>query len=84
MYIIHRDIQSLIEKGLPDASVSVSGDGYHYEALVISSEFSGLLTIKRHRLVYDTLGALVGNEIHALSLKTYTPEEATTRGETSL
>ncbi len=70
-------IKSLIEQGLPGARVEVAGaDGVHFEARVISDAFAGQLPLARHRLVYATLGALMGNEIHALSLKTLTPDEA--------
>ena len=70
-------IKSLIEQGLPGARVEVAGaDGVHFEARVVSDAFAGQLPLVRHRLVYATLGALMGNEIHALSLKTLTPDEA--------
>ena len=69
-------IEQLIREGLPDAQVSVSGDdGVHFEAVVVSESFRGQMTIKRHRMVYATLGSLMGNEIHALSLRTVTPDE---------
>lgn len=71
-------IEQMIRAGLPDAEVAVSGeDGTHFEAVVISPSFRGLPTIKRHRMVYATLGSKMGNEIHALGLRTQTPEEAT-------
>jgi len=70
-------IKSLIEQGLPGAHVEVGGaDGVHFEARVVSAAFAGKLPLARHRLVYATLGALMGNEIHALALKTLTPDEA--------
>ncbi len=69
-------IQAMIVAGMPDAQVSVEGaDGVHFEALVIASEFTGLRPLQRHRRVYDTLGDKLGGDIHALSLKTFTPEE---------
>lgn len=69
-------IRQLIEQGLPGARVAVQGDdGVHFEALVVSDAFRGKLPLARHRLVYATLGALMGNEIHALALRTLTPEE---------
>lgn len=69
-------IQALIETGFEEAEARVSGaDGVHFEAVVISPAFEGLGTLKRHRLVYGTLGERMGNEIHALSLKTFTPDE---------
>ena len=69
-------IEQIISTGLPDASVTVSGDdGVHFEALVVSAAFAGKSTLQRHRMVYATLGPLMGNEIHALGLKTLTPDE---------
>ncbi|MGK2925175.1 MAG: BolA family protein [Lysobacterales bacterium] len=69
-------IEQLIRDGMPDAQVVVSGaDGVHFEARVVSPSFQGLPTLKRHRMVYATLGALMGNEIHALGLHTLTPGE---------
>lgn len=73
-------IQAMIEAGLPGAQAQVSGDdGVHFEASVIASQFAGKLPLARHRLVYATLGELMGGEIHALALKTLTPEEAAAR-----
>ena len=71
------DIQQLIEQGLPGAQVRVEGpDGVHFEATVVSEAFRGKLPLARHRLVYATLGERMGGEIHALALKTLTPDEA--------
>ena len=70
-------IRQLIEAGLPGAIVTVSGeDGVHFDALVVSDDFRGKLPLARHRMVYATLGERMGGEIHALSLKTLTPDEA--------
>ena len=70
-------IRQLIESGLPGARAEVHGeDGVHFEAIVVSAAFAGKLPLARHRMVYATLGALMGREIHALQLKTLTPEEA--------
>ena len=69
-------IEQMIREGLPQADVSVSGeDGTHFEAVVVCDCFEGIPTIKRHRMVYATLGSKMGNEIHALGLKTLTPAE---------
>ena len=71
------DIQRLIQQGLPDARVEVRGDdGVHFEALVVSPAFAGKLPLARHRMVYATLGELMGGAIHALQLRTLTPDEA--------
>lgn len=70
-------IENLIRQGLPDAQVQVHGpDGVHFEALVVCPAFAGKLPLARHRMVYATLGDLMGGAIHALSLRTLTPDEA--------
>ncbi len=70
-------IQELIETGLPGAQARVLGDdGVHFEATVVSEAFRGKMPLARHRLVYATLGERMGGEIHALALRTLTPEEA--------
>ncbi|HET8696032.1 MAG TPA: BolA/IbaG family iron-sulfur metabolism protein [Gammaproteobacteria bacterium] len=75
------EIAALIEKNLPDARAEVSTDGQgHYEATVISAAFAGKRSLQRHQLVYGTLGERVGREIHALAVKTFTPEEWQARG----
>ena len=69
-------IEQMIREGIPDADVTVSGDdGVHFEARVVSASFTGVPTLKRHRMVYATLGTYMGNEIHALGLKTESPGE---------
>ena len=70
------EIERLIATGFEDPLVKVmSGDNTHFEALVVAEEFAGKRPLARHQLVYKCLGALVGNEIHALSIKALTPEE---------
>ena len=69
------EIGKLIEAGFDNATVKVVGDGAHFEALVVASEFEGKRSLARHQLVYKTLGSLVGNEIHALSIRALTPGE---------
>jgi acid stress-induced BolA-like protein IbaG/YrbA len=72
-------IQQLIEAGLPGARARVLGeDGVHFEALVVCEAFAGKLPLARHRMVYATLGSRMGGEIHALALRTLTPDEART------
>ncbi|MBK8066511.1 MAG: BolA/IbaG family iron-sulfur metabolism protein [Rhodanobacteraceae bacterium] len=74
-------IKAMIAAGMPNATISVEGaDGVHFEALVIAPEFAGMRPLQRHRKVYETLGDKLGGEIHALSLKTLTPEEWAARG----
>jgi acid stress-induced BolA-like protein IbaG/YrbA len=70
-------VVELIRAGLPDAQVRVeSGDNVHFAARIVSPRFAGLRPIARHQLVYQTLGALMGREIHALSIQALTPDEA--------
>jgi len=70
------DIAQLIQAGFEDADVNVaSDDNTHFEAVVVALEFSGKRPLARHQLVYQTLGSLVGNEIHALSIRAFTPDE---------
>jgi acid stress-induced BolA-like protein IbaG/YrbA len=65
-----------IETGLPGSQVRViTPDDTHFEAVVIAPQFAGKRALQRHQLVYATLGAAVGREIHALSLEAHTPEE---------
>jgi acid stress-induced BolA-like protein IbaG/YrbA len=69
-------ITELIQRGLPGCRATVaSEDNVHFEAVVVAANFSGLRAVQRHKLVYETLGSLLGNEIHALALKVYTPAE---------
>ncbi|MBN8262375.1 MAG: BolA/IbaG family iron-sulfur metabolism protein [Xanthomonadales bacterium] len=70
-------IRDLIESGLPGARAQVRGDdGVHFEATVVCAGFAGKLPLARHRMVYATLGERMGGEIHALQLRTLTPDEA--------
>ena len=70
-------IEKLIKTGLPTADVYVEGeDGTHFSALIICPEFNGQSRIKRQQMVYDTVKPLLlDGQLHALSLKTLTPEE---------
>jgi acid stress-induced BolA-like protein IbaG/YrbA len=70
------EIETRIAAVFWDAIVRVeSDDNTHFGALVVAREFEGLRSIARHQLIYRSLGSLVGNEIHALSIQAYTPEE---------
>ena len=76
------DIETLIRAGFADAEVRVlSDDNTHFAALVVAAEFSGKRSIARHQMVYKTLGPLVGNEIHALSIRALTPDEWQEQGD---
>ena len=69
------ELQALIKAGLPDAEVVVRGEGDHFEAVVVSRQFAGRSMVQQHRLVYASLGDRMGGEIHALALRTLTPED---------
>ena len=69
-------IQNMIAAGLICQHLDVSGDGRHWQAVVVSEQFDGLRLIARHQKVYATLGNTMANdEVHALSMKTFTPAE---------
>ncbi len=69
-------LQALIASGLPCEHLVVEGDGRHWFATIVSSEFEGKRPIARHQRVYATLGErMKTDEVHALSMKTYTPAE---------
>ncbi|MFG6458884.1 BolA family protein [Pelomonas nitida] len=70
-----QQVRDFIAAGLPCAHLEVEGDGRHFFATIVSSEFAGLTRIKRHQRVYAALGERMREEIHALSMKTLTPEE---------
>lgn len=74
-------LQSLIAAGLACEHLEVSGDGRHWSAVIVSPAFEGKRLIQRHQAVYATLGArLQTDEVHALSMKTYTPAEWAAQG----
>ena len=60
--------------------VEVTGDGQHFEAIIVSAAFAGLSRVKQHQLVYAALGDRMREEIHALSMQTLTPEQWADRG----
>jgi acid stress-induced BolA-like protein IbaG/YrbA len=68
-------IKGYIEQGLPCDHVEVNGDGHHFEAVIVSAEFRGKSKIQQHQLVYRALGDRMREEIHALSMRTLTPEQ---------
>ena len=76
-----QELQDIIAAGLSCQHLSVEGDGRHWYATLVSAEFEGLRLIKRHQRVYATLGQKMHtDEVHALSMKTYTPAEWTQQG----
>ena len=73
------ELRGRIEQALPGAEVSVTdttGGGDHFRAEVVSDRFAGLTRIQQHKLIYDVFGDEIGGPIHALSLKTTTPDGA--------
>ncbi len=75
MYPTPELVKSYITAGLDCTHVTVEGDGQHFNAVIVSSAFAGKRPIQRHQLVYAALGDRMREEIHALSMKTLTPEE---------
>jgi len=69
------NIRQFIEEGMQCDHVEVSGDGRHFEAIVVSPLFRGLSKVRQHQLVYAALGERMREDIHALSMRTLTPEE---------
>ncbi len=70
------ELQTIIAAGLPCEHLHVEGDGRHWYATLVSAEFEGKRLIQRHQRVYATLGDKIKtDEVHALSMKTYTPAE---------
>ena len=68
-----KEIENLIKEALPDATVVIqdlAGDGNHYSATVTSSKFNGKTKIEQHKMVYAALKGKMGNELHALAIKT--------------
>ena len=68
-----KEIESLIKETFPDAIVEIqdlAGDGNHYSATITSSQFNGKSKIQQHKMVYDSLKGKMGNELHALAIKT--------------
>lgn len=73
--VLPSDIEKYISDGMNCEHVEVDGDGRHFQAVIVSNEFEGKRPIQRHQLVYAALGDRMREEIHALSMKTLTPEE---------
>ena len=68
-----KEIEALIKEALPDAIVEIqdlAGDSNHYSATIASSKFSGKNKIEQHKMVYNSLKGKMGNELHALAIKT--------------
>jgi len=76
MSISNDEVIKIINSQLTDAKTTVKGDGYQYEATVVSDAFEGLNTMKRHQLIYAALNDVItSGELHALTIKAYTHTE---------
>ncbi|MFN4043716.1 MULTISPECIES: BolA family protein [Limnobacter] len=73
--LLPETVRGYIAQGLECEHLTVSGDGQHFEAVIVASAFEGLRAIQRHQKVYAVLGDRMRAEIHALSMKTLTPAE---------
>lgn len=70
------EIKRLIEQGLPGCQAQVAGDGSHFDAVVVGEVFAGKSLLEKQRMVYATVNEhIASGKLHALSIKTYTPEE---------
>ena len=78
-----QQVETMIQAKLPDAKIKVAGDGQHFEAIIVSAEFEGKSRVKQHQLVYSALTEAMASEtIHAIALKTYTPQAWQAAGQT--
>jgi len=72
----NEEVARLIEEGLPGSQVTVTGDGRHFEAVVVNEAFTGKTPLQKQRMVMETVRAQIENdELHALSIKTLVPQE---------
>jgi len=70
------EVKALIEAGMPEATVTVTGDGSKFEATVVSADFEGKTMVQEQKLVYATVNQeITSGALHALTIKAYTPEE---------
>lgn len=73
--VLPEDVRRFIAQGLDCEHLDVVGDGRHFEALIVSAAFAGKRPVQRHQLVYAVLGERMREQIHALSMRTLTPDE---------
>ena len=76
------EIKATIEAGLPECEARVTGDGTHFEAVVICDAFDGKGMLEQHKMVYGALGDAMRTSIHALSMRTYTRRQWAQLGDT--
>ncbi len=68
-------IKELIKETISTTYIQVEGDGSHFHAVIVSKDFEGKTPIERHKMVYSALGNSMKSDIHALSIKAYTPSQ---------
>ena len=73
--VLADDVRQYIQEGLACEHLEVTGDGQHFEAVIVSEAFRGKNRVQQHQLVYKALGNRMREEIHALSMQTFTPED---------
>ena len=73
--VLPDDVKRYIREGLECEHLEVAGDGHHFEAVIVSAAFRGKSRVQQHQLVYRALGGRMKEEIHALSMQTFTPED---------
>ena len=77
MIVTAEDIKEWIEQNLDESEVEISGDGRHFNAVIVCAGFAGKTRIQQHQMVYAALGDRMKDDIHALSMRTMTPEDRT-------
>ena len=77
MIVTAEDIKERIEQNLDESAVEISGDGRHFGAVIVCAGFIGKTRIQQHQMVYAALGDRMKDDIHALSMRTMTPEDRT-------
>lgn len=78
MALAQNTIEEKLKAAFPEAQIDLKdplGDQNHYQLRIVAKEFENKTRIARHQLIYKALGAVVGEELHALSIKAFTPEE---------
>ena len=75
MMVTAEDIKEWIEQNLDESEVEISGDGRHFDAVIVCAGFVGKTRIQQHQMVYAALGERMKDDIHALSMRTMTPED---------
>ena len=86
------EVERLIEAGIPDAEATVTlprvpdedHEDAHFAAVVVSPSFEGKSLVQQHELVYDAVGDHMTRSVHALEIKTYTPEDYAEHGDGTL